>query len=138
MKRATVRLALLHVRESERLPLISAVNSIHIAGLLSAALEWVRVDEADLLIADIDQPETEPTLRALQADRPRVRLRYASQRGGDAEITRPLRVQSLTDALQRAVEEVLQGATARAAPSSPADDGPAAPSTGRVYRGQRH
>lgn len=160
MKRATVRLALLHVREAERVPLVSAVNSIHTAGLLPAALEWTRVDDADLLITDNDQAETEPTFQALDAERPRARLGYSGQRGSEAEITRPIRVQVLTDALRRAVDEVLMrpsplsAAPAAMAPSRPrgvplpgvrppataADTDREAPAakTGRVYRGQRH
>lgn len=161
MKRATVRMALLHVPEAERVPLVSAVNSIQTAGLLSAALEWTRVDDADLLITDEDQAETEPTFQALHAERPRTRLRYSGRRGTTAEIARPIRVQLLTDALQRAVDEVLarpptaapdakgmsalryRGAeVARAllpgtAPATK-DGDPPAPPPGRVYRGQRY
>lgn len=153
-------MALLHVREAERVPLVSAVNSIHTAGLLSVAVEWTRVDDADLLITDNDQAETEPTFNALHAQRPRTRLRYSGQRGSEADITRPIRVQLLTEALQRAVEEVqlrpppTAEASNRAsalhrrglAPVPPAGTGPAsltdddqpARASQRVYRGQRY
>jgi hypothetical protein len=139
LKRATVRIALLHVREAERVPLVSAVNSISTAALLPATLEWTRVDDAELLITDEDQVETEPTFAALQAERPRTRLRYSGQRGTAAEITRPIRVQLLTDALLRAIVAVqAQPPSTGEAAASARDLSPAAPLRGRVYRGQRY
>ena len=150
MKRTTVRIALLHVQEAERVPLVSAVNSISTAALLPATLAWTRVDDADLLITDDDQAETEPTFLNLQAERRRARLRYSGQRRAGAEITRPIRVQQLTDALRRAVLEVQSQATVPESKTSagrqgdhgateraPADDS-LPPATGRVYRGQRY
>lgn len=107
MKRPIVAIALLHVAPAEQMALRSAVSSISMAGLLPATVVWGKVDDAEILIADVDQAETVPTLTALCAERPRAVLRYSGQRGSDAAVTRPIRGQALTAELVRAVAEAL-------------------------------
>lgn len=165
MARPSVTVALLGVGEHERRVLLAAISAVSGPALLPADLEWTKVDDAAIVIADVDQPLTARTLDGLQQLRAREVIRFAAQPRTDVDIARPIRMQTLIQVLQSAIERALvrtradaDAATRQAAaqlsakrtyrgvaveaPSTPAASPEpvteAAPKPKRTYRGQSY
>ena len=128
MKRPVVTVALLGMVDPERRVVLSAITTLSAANALPAALDWTEPEDADVLVVDIDHGETVDAVDALTQARPRSLVRYSAQRGPQVDVSRPIRVQGLRDALTRAVDDTL----ARPLPA-PADSPPAL--AGFRYRG---
>lgn len=145
LKRQVVTTALLGVNDAERRPLVSALTTLSASQLLSVQIEWAPPAEADILIVDIDQPDAVRQAAGLDHLWPRARIRYG-QRGSSADITRPLRAQSLATAVEAAVAQLAEpanhelGAPVNAQPQPILDEAPAAPrpTPQRMYRGQAY
>ncbi len=108
MSRSSVNLALLGLGEHEQRVLVSAVSALAGPALLPADVRWSSASDADIVIVAVDRPEALHALAELDSRRPREQVRYASQPRSDADVVRPLRIQHLLGALQRAVEHTLQ------------------------------
>jgi hypothetical protein len=147
MKSPPVPTALLGLPADERRVLVSALSSLSASTLLERELTWPAPAEADLLIVDISNPDALRQAEGLDHLWPRVRIQYGA-RGSDAEVTRPLRVQALTQALSAAfarletAQQTPSPSTASLAqpvtPSDPPDGAQAGAASARVYRGQRY
>jgi hypothetical protein len=160
MARPSITVALLGVGEHERRVLLAAISAVS-GPLLPADLEWTKVDDAAIVIADVDQPLTTRTLEGLQQLRAREVIRFAAQPRTDVDIARPIRMQTLIQVLQTAMQAALlraqreaQTAAAQAgsrrtyrgvvidAPTTPAaspePEPEAAPKPKRTYRGQSY
>lgn len=112
MPRPIVSVALLGVGEHERRVLLAAFSAVSGPALLSADLQWGKVDDADIVIADVDHPHTPSTLDGLQQMRPREVIRFAAQARPDVDIARPIRMQSLLQILQAAIDRIQSRAQA--------------------------
>jgi hypothetical protein len=123
----TVTVALVGIDEPDRRAVVSAISSLAAAQALPARLDWATEAQADVLVVNIDRPDAPAHLDALTAAMPRALLRYSAQRGPQVDVSRPIRVQGLRDALVRAFDDTL----ARPAPA--ADTPPAV--NGFRYRG---
>jgi len=119
MSRSTVNLALLGLGEHEQRVLVSAVSALAGPAVLSADVHWSSADEADVVIVAIDRPEAMQTLAELDKQRPREPVRYASHPREDADVVRPLRIQHLLRALQRAIEQIQQRSRPTPGPTEP-------------------
>lgn len=145
MKPPPVPTALLGLPADERRVLVSALSSLSASTLLERELTWTAPAEADLLIVDIGNADALRQAEGLDHLWRRVRIQYGA-RGSSAEVTRPLRVQALTQALSAAFArlETAQDPPAEVATmaqpvkeAGPPDGEPAGHSA-RVYRGQRY
>jgi hypothetical protein len=160
MARPSITVALLGVGEHERRVLLAAISAVS-GPLLPADLQWSKVDDAAIVIADVDQPLTARTLDGLQQLRAREVIRFAAQPRTDVDIARPIRMQTLIQVLHNAMLRALllaqleaQAAAAQlgsrrtyrgvavdtpatpAAATEPAAE--AAPKPKRTYRGQSY
>lgn len=133
MPRPSVTVALLGVGEHERRVLLAAVSAVSGPALLPADLQWTKVDDAAIVIADVDHPLTASTLEGLQQLRAREVIRFAAQLRADVDITRPIRMQALIQVLQAAIERAL--ARTRAGAEAAARQAAAQLSARRTYRG---
>ncbi len=116
MSRPSVNLALLGLGEHEQRVLVSAVSALAGPTLLPAEVRWSSADEADVVIVAVDRPDAMRSLAELQLVRPREQVRYADLPRADADIARPLRIQQLLQALQRAIQQALEHARALPVP----------------------
>jgi hypothetical protein len=133
MARPSVTVALLGVGEHERRVLLAAVSAVSGPALLPADLQWTKVDDAAIVIADVDQPLTASTIDGLQQLRPREIIRFAAQLRTDVDIARPIRMQALIQVLQTAIERAQT--RARVDAEAAARQAAAQLSTKRTYRG---
>lgn len=132
MKRRSIALALLGVGEHERRVLAAAINTVS-GPALDADVHWSKLDLADVVIADVDHPNTVRTLEGLREFRSFELIRFAPQGRADVDLARPIRMQALIELLQRATENVVarERIEARAVAAAAAQ----AHSTRRTYRG---
>ncbi len=133
MARPSVTVALLGVGEHERRVLLASISAVSGPALLPADLQWVKVDDAAIVIADVDHPLTARTLDGLQQLRAREVIRFAAQMRSDVDIARPIRMQALIQALQQAMQRILLRAEAEVALA--AQQAAVQGSSRRTYRG---
>jgi hypothetical protein len=161
MARPSITVGLLGVGEHERRVLLAAISAVSGPALLPADLQWTKVDDAAIVIADIDHPLTTSTLDGLQQLRAREVIRFAAQLRTDVDIARPIRMQALIAVLHNAMQAALlrtqrdaqiaatQAGSRRTyrgvaveAPAAPADatepTAEAMPKPRRTYRGQSY
>ncbi len=143
-KRPQYKLASVGLSDGDRNVLVSAINSF--ASALASEFTWSDANEADIHIVDVTQSGT--------TDYPVV-VRYTGRKNGQpVDIWRPIRAQTLIDALDAASERVAEyhssaspgGSTVRRYRGAIVEDaGRSAPSTetaarkprGVTYRGHR-
>ncbi|WP_281784509.1 hypothetical protein [Sinimarinibacterium flocculans] len=133
MPRPSVTVALLGVGDHERRVLLAAISAVSGPALLPADLEWTKVDDAAIVVADVDHPLTAKTLEGLHQLRPREVIRFAGHLRVDVDIARPIRMQVLIQTLQGAIERALT--RARADAEAAARQAAAQLSAKRTYRG---
>ena len=133
MARPSVTVALLGVGEHERRVLLASISAVSGPALLPADLQWTKVDDAAIVIADLDHPLTASTLAGLRQLRALEVIRFAGQMRADVDIARPIRMQALIQVMQQAMQRVLQRTQAEA--ELAARQAAAQSNTRRTYRG---
>ncbi len=103
-----VTVALVGLEAADRRAVTSAISTLSAAQALPATLTWAEEAVADIVVLNIDTDAAAQQLDRLMAETPRSVVRYSARRALQADVWRPIRVQGLRDALNRAVADTLE------------------------------
>jgi hypothetical protein len=123
MKAQRASLSILGVPDLERRAMVSAIGAT--SATLAAEFNWTKPEQSDILIVDITNDEARAHASALSERNNPIVISYAAHASGPtADLTRPIRVQSLIGVMRSALSTASERAAASAALTK----------TGRFYR----